>query len=89
MIYFHPNDTIQIEDSWTPSIGWHPHFSISDKIQYTNFYFFFKKKGYSDRISETMSSMILYKQKYKISYTVEQEYTLQKSLCILFTRKKH
>jgi len=79
MFHWSPLEDIQV---WEPVFGWNNIFSEQDKIQCTTLFFFFKRKGVKDRIAEMLSHMILFKQKYHIKYSDEQEDQLK-----LFTRQ--
>ena len=73
---------------YTPVGGWNVVFSMKEKIESTNLYFFFKMKGYSDTTASKMSQMLIFKHKYHgMNYSKEQENMLQQA--ISFTRKKH
>jgi hypothetical protein len=57
-----------------PSIGWDKSFSESDKKQYNTIVKLLRdKRGFDTKISEALSYMILYKQKYNLKYSDEQE----------------
>ncbi len=84
MIYWTPTNTETY--SWSPKSGWNSVFSEKDKIQCTNLFFFFKnKKGFTDNIAETLSQMVLYKQKYNgLKYSKDQENILTEALNPIF-----
>jgi hypothetical protein len=84
MFYWSPTNT-EIE-RWQPKSGWNSVFSEKDKIQCTNLFFFFKnKKGFKENKAETLSQMILYKQKYNgLKYSCEQEDILLEALKPIF-----
>lgn len=79
MIYWSPIE--QSVTEYIPTGGWNPVFSSQDKIKCTALYTFFKKK-YSESNSQIMAQMIMYKQKYKVNYSAEQEELLTKALLI-------
>ena len=81
MFHWSPLEDVQV---WEPTFGWNNIFSEQDKIQCVTLFFFFKKKGIKDSIAEILSHMILFKQKYHIKYSDEQEDQLT-----LFTRQQH
>jgi len=72
MFYWNPLDDIQ---EWSPK--WNKIFSEEDKIQGTHLYFFFKRKGIKENISEILVNMVLFKQKYNCVYSCEQERILK------------
>ena len=80
MIYWSPTsiDTY----SWLPIGGWNNTFSEKDKIQCINLFFFFKnKKGFKDKVAESLAQMVIYKQKYNgLKYSSEQETILVEAL---------
>lgn len=80
MIYWNPSNNETHE--WIPISGWNNSFSVKDKLQCTQLYFFFKdKKGYKETIAEIMAQMVIYKQKYKdLKYSTEQESMLEHAL---------
>ena len=59
---------------------WNAHFSEKDKKQHTELCTHFTDKGIKENIAEIMASMIIFKDKYGIKYSEEQE---------LFIRKQH
>ena len=67
---------------WMPVGGWNAAFSDKEKIQCTSRFFFLKeKKGYSDSMSQTLSHMVVFKQKYHgLQYSEEEEQVLAKAL---------
>jgi hypothetical protein len=77
MLYWSPTE--QSVTEYIPTGGWNPVFSNQDKIKCTALYIFFRKK-YSESNSQIMSQMIMYKQKYKVNYSEEQEDILSKAL---------
>jgi len=58
---------------------------MKEKIEGTNLYFFFKKT-YNDTTAHKLSQMVLFKNKYNVNYSDDQEEFLKQAL---FTRKKH
>lgn len=84
MIYWSP--ACKETTVWEPTYGWNSSFSEKDKIQYTNLFFFFKnKKGFTDKIANILSQMVIFKQKYHgLKYSEEQEITLQEALKPVF-----
>ena len=92
---FHWN-SLDIQDfipNFIPKGGWNRTFSEQDKITCTTLFFFFKNKGFKEDISEILAHMVLFKQKYHIKYSEEQEVILKEALTpiipVLITRKKH
>jgi hypothetical protein len=69
---------------WIPTGGWNKSFSEQDKIQYTHLFLFFKENGFIENIAEIYTYMILFKQKYGITYSEEQEEQIKQ---VLLTRK--
>ena len=67
-------------DKQTNSKIWNAHFSEKDKKYHIELCTHFTEKGIKENISEIMASMIIFKEKYGIKYSEEQE---------LFIRKKH
>ena len=84
MLYWSPTTSNSI--TWEPKAGWNNSFSESEKIQYTNLFFFFKdKKGFKENMAETLSQMVIYKNKYPgMKYSDEQEMRLQEALKPVF-----
>jgi hypothetical protein len=84
MIYWSPN-SLEVE-SWSPQSGWNNSFSEKDKLQCTNLFFFLKnKKGFNKNIAETLSQMVIFKQKYPgLKYSDEQEVMLMNALKPVF-----
>jgi hypothetical protein len=84
MIFWSPNNSeVSV---WEPQSGWNSSFSEKDKIQCTNLFFFFKnKKGFKENQAESLSQMVIFKQKYTgLEYSNEQEYLLQSALKPVF-----
>jgi hypothetical protein len=59
--------------------GWNVAFSVKERIQGTNLYGTFIRKGYSDNTASKMAQMILCKQKYHLQYSKEQEEMIQRA----------
>lgn len=59
---------------------WNAHYSEKDKNHHIELCTHFTEKGIKENISDIMASMIIFKEKYGIKYSEEQE---------LFIRKKH
>jgi len=55
-----------------PKGGWNPAFSQQDKTDYTNYYLYIKPL-HGEIIAEIISQMIIYKRKYHLKYSEEQE----------------
>ena len=64
---------------WTPKAGWNAMFSEQHRVQGSSLFFFLKnKKGFSEKASEIMVQMTLFKQIYPgLRYSKEQEAMLQ------------
>ena len=77
---FHWSPLAQSFTEYNPVGGWNVAFSIKERIQGTNLYGTFKQKGYSDATASKMAQMILFKQKYHLSYSKEQEEMLGRGL---------
>ena len=58
---------------WTPTCGWNRSFSEKDKIQCIDIFLSLVKKGCVEEIAEIIAHMVLFKQKYGIMYSEEQE----------------
>jgi hypothetical protein len=68
-------------EEWQPIGGWNASFSEQDKIQLTNLFFFLKnKKGCNTPKAEIMAHMVVFKQKYKLKYSEEQERQIREVL---------
>ena len=65
---------------WNPVGGWNKTWTEKEKIQCTQLYFFFVKKGYSNRVASSIAQMIIYKEKLNVSYSEEQEFEIKKAL---------
>lgn len=78
MLYWSPIHNIQ---EWNPE--WNKSFSEQDKMQCTTLYFFFKRK-YKENIAEILANMVVFKQKYHIMYSPEQEKIIKESLKPVF-----
>ena len=63
---------IKMTSTWTPISGWNPAFSEKEKIECTQYYFSFLKK-YPARIASSLATMKIYKQKYNVTYSEDQE----------------
>jgi hypothetical protein len=60
--------------TYEPLIGWDKSFSLREKNQYATIYNqLTNKRGFDAKIAEVLSYMILYKQKYNLKYSDEQE----------------
>ena len=67
--------------SWIPVGGWNRTWTEKEKIQCSRLYFFFHdKKHYSEKVSSIMAQMVIYKEKYHVHYSEEQEQELKKAL---------
>jgi hypothetical protein len=77
---FHWSPLANSFTEYKPVGGWNVAFSVKERIQGTNLYGTFKQKGYSDTIASKMAQMILFKQKYHLSYSKEQEEMLRRGL---------
>jgi len=66
--------------NFIPKGGWNRTFSEQDKIKCTTLFFFFKTKGFKENIAEILVHMVLFKQKYNIKYSEEQEDRLKEAL---------
>jgi hypothetical protein len=67
-----------------PKGGWNPSFTDRDKIEYTDLHLYIKQ-FHTDVIADIMTQMIIYKRKYHLKYSEEQE----QKIAALFTRQKH
>ena len=67
-----------------PVAGWNPSFTDRDKIEYADLYIYIKQ-FHTDVIADIMTQMIIYKRKYHLKYSEEQE----QKIAALFTRQKH
>ena len=67
-----------------PVAGWNPSFTDRDKTEYADLYIYIKQ-FHTDVIAEIMTQMIIYKRKYHLKYSEEQE----QKIAALFTRQKH
>jgi hypothetical protein len=68
-------------EEWVPNGGWNAILSEQHQIQGTNLFFFFKNKGFHDKVAEMLVHMVLFKQVYPgLQYTKEQEALLKKAL---------
>jgi hypothetical protein len=64
-----------------PRGGWNAIFSEKDKLQGVNLFFFLKKKGYTETVANTLTTMYLFKHKYEhLQYSAEQEKMLKEAL---------
>ena len=78
MFYWSPLES-SIQE-WNPVGGWNKTWTEKEKIQCTQLYFFFLKKGYSVCVASSIAHMYLYKEKYHVSYSEEQEREIKKAL---------
>ena len=67
-----------------PKGGWNPSFTDRDKREYTDLHLYIKQ-FHTDVIADIMTQMIIYKRKYHLKYSEEQE----QKIAALFTRQKH
>ena len=67
-----------------PVAGWNPSFTDRDKTEYIDLYLYIKQ-FHTDVIADIMTQMIIYKRKYHLKYSEEQE----QKIAALFTRQKH
>ena len=67
-----------------PVAGWNPSFTERDKTEYADSYIYIKQ-FHTDVIADIMTQMIIYKRKYHLKYSEEQE----QKIAALFTRQKH
>ena len=67
-----------------PKGGWNPSFTDRDKTEYIDLYLYIKQ-FHTDVIADIMTQMIIYKRKYHLKYSEEQE----QKIAALFTRQKH
>ena len=67
-----------------PVAGWNPSFTDRDKAEYADLYIYIKQ-FHTDIIADIMTQMIIYKRKYHLKYSEEQE----QKIAALFTRQKH
>jgi len=80
MFYWSPLESSVQE--WNPAGGWNKTWTEKEKIQCTQLYFFLVKKGYSNRVASSIAHMYVYKEKYHVSYSEEQEREIKKALSI-------
>lgn len=73
------------EEVWMPKGGWNKGFSEKDKVECMNL-FIFLKKTYKEHIAEMLAHMILFKQKYGVIYSFDQENLIKDAL---ITWQKH
>jgi len=64
-----------------PKGGWNPSFTDRDKVEYTEL-FIYCKQFHTSIIADIMAQMIIYKKKYHLKYSEEQE----AKIAALFTR---
>jgi len=76
-----PNDQ---QPSFIPKGGWNPVFTAKDRADYTDYYEYLLHI-HGPIIAEMMSQMIIYKRKYHLKYSEEQE----KKIADSFTRQQH
>ena len=67
-----------------PKGGWNPVFTAKDRSDYTDYYEYLLHI-HGPIIAEMMSQMIIYKRKYHLKYSEEQE----KKIADSFTRQQH
>ena len=67
-----------------PVAGWNPSFTDRDKAEYADLHIYIKQ-FHTDVIADIMTQMIIYKRKYHLKYSEEQE----QKIAALFTRQKH
>jgi hypothetical protein len=67
-----------------PKGGWNPSFTDRDKTEYADLHLYIKQ-FHTDVIADIMTQMIIYKRKYHLKYSEEQE----QKIAALFTRQKH
>jgi len=67
-----------------PKGGWNPSFTDRDKTEYADLHMYIKQ-FHTDVIADIMTQMIIYKRKYHLKYSEEQE----QKIAALFTRQKH
>jgi len=67
-----------------PKGGWNPSFTDRDKTEYADLHLYIKQ-FHTDIIADIMTQMIIYKRKYHLKYSEEQE----QKIAALFTRQKH
>jgi hypothetical protein len=70
--------------AWQPKGGWNITYSERDKMDCTDYYMYIKMI-HGEIIAEIISQMIIYKRKYNLKYSEEQE----AKIAMLFTRQKH
>ena len=73
---FHSKDI----PNFIPKGGWNRTFSDQDKIKCTTLFVFFKSKKFKENIAEILAHMVLFKQKYNIKYSEEQEAKIKEAL---------
>ena len=77
---------MSLNQEWVPIGGWNKSFSEKDKIECRNLFVFFNK-DFKEDIAQILAYMVLFKQKYHITYSEEQESILANALKgTLFTR---
>jgi hypothetical protein len=64
--------------------GWNPSFTDRDKTEYADLHLYITQ-FHTDVIADIMTQMIIYKRKYHLKYSEEQE----QKIAALFTRQKH
>lgn len=74
----------QPQQQQQPKGGWNPSFTDRDKTEYIDLYLYIKQ-FHTDVIADIMTQMIIYKRKYHLKYSEEQE----QKIAALFTRQKH
>ena len=81
MFYWSPLES-SIQE-WNPVGGWNKTWTEKEKIQCTQLYFFLVKKGYSNRVASSIAHMYVYKEKYNVSYSEDQEREIKKALATI------
>ena len=74
----------QEQEQPQPKGGWNPSFTDRDKAEYADLHLYIKQ-FHTDVIADIMTQMIIYKRKYHLKYSEEQE----QKIAALFTRQKH
>jgi hypothetical protein len=81
-IPFIPKGLKSVDDQQPPFIpkgGWNPTFTEKDKMRCTEYYLVIKPK-HGEIIAEMISQMIIYKKKYHLKYSEEQEQKIAAAL---------
>jgi hypothetical protein len=74
----------ELKQQEQPKGGWNPSFTDRDKTEYADLHLYIKQ-FHTDVIADIMTQMIIYKHKYHLKYSEEQE----QKIAALFTRQKH